>query len=125
MKDLKTICFVILAATQLSAQDTLKIEYKDGIISGYFIEPYTNSWNVYLQSPDGSENQIRYWTDYAQIIVQNGVNILHRVQDLYSPDGSLQSTWINVVEQESLHPIKFATHAPNGALFFLSSRLAG
>ncbi len=100
------------------AQDTLKVAPGGATIDGSFIEPYTNKWEVYVQTPDGQENHIRYWTDYVHIIEQDGTPLMHRVQDIYGADRSLQSTWINVVDHQTLVPKKFNVHSLAGVLVF-------
>lgn len=119
MKYLQIVFTMLFFASITHAQDTLKVIPGDKVINGSFIKPYTNKWEVYIQTPEGNETHIRYWTDYVHILEQDGKAILHRVQDLYGPDRSFQSTWVNVVEHESLIPIRFTSHAPGGALLLL------
>ncbi len=119
MKRLILIYLVIGVGAPVFAQDTVKVAPGGAIIDGSFIEPYTNKWEVYVQTPDDQENHIRYWTDYVHIIDQDGTPLMHRVQDIYGADRSLQSTWVNVVEHESLIPKRFTVQGPTGAIVFI------
>lgn len=118
MKRSILIYLILGVSASVYAQDTVKVAPGSAIIDGSFIEPYTNKWEVYIQTPNGQENHIRYWTDYVHIIKQDGTPLMHRVQDIYGADRNLQSTWINVVDHQTLVPKKFNVHSPTGALVF-------
>ena len=112
-----TLSLILLLLAQISvcnAQEALSVTPSNGIINASFIEPYVNKWNVYVKNPDGQESLIRIWTDYTQVLSVNGAEMLHRVQDLYGPDHSLQQTWINVVERVSLKPYRFSLYTTGG-----------
>jgi hypothetical protein len=103
----------------LKAQDTTFVESVDEIIKGDFIEPYTNKWQVSLIDTSGTKTTVRFWTDYTQILELNGVDYLHRVQDLYGSDNELQETWINIVEHKSLVPLRFTSQNASGGMMNL------
>lgn len=114
---IKSVTFLLLLLSlNVQAQDSVRVSPENGIIDGSIIEPYTNAWEVFVLDSDGNETHIRYWTDYVHILDQDGVMMIHRVQDLYSADRNLQTTWINVTEQKTLQPIRFTVHNPSGAL---------
>lgn len=86
---------------------------------GSFIENYTHKWEVYLEDTSGNKSLNRIWTDYVEIVELKDKKFLHRVQDLYNPDGSLQSTWINMVEHHNLKPWYFQSITPSGLNIFI------
>ncbi len=110
---------IVILGDTVFAQDTLKVAPGDMLIDGSFIEPYTNQWEVFVQTPEGQETHFRYWTDYVHILNQDGSSLLHRVQDIYGSDRVLQSTWINVVDHRTLLPKRFTAHTPLGVLIVL------
>ena len=100
------------------ASDTIKVTASNQLIDGSFIESYTNRWSVYFVDSSGNRVQNRHWTDYGNVIELNNNYFLHRVQDLYGPDWSFQSSWTNVVDHSTLLPWKFYTTSVNGQSLF-------
>jgi hypothetical protein len=90
-----------------------------GQIDGRFFEDYTHKWEVYFEDTLGNQTLNRIWTDYGEIMDVNDKKYLHRVQDLYNPDGTLQSTWINMVELPSMKPWYFQAVTPSGGNTFI------
>ncbi|MEX1014395.1 MAG: hypothetical protein WDZ80_04515, partial [Candidatus Paceibacterota bacterium] len=109
-----TLLYVI--SNQLFAQDALYVNPESNIIEGSFIEPYTNKWQVSINDTNGNKSTVRIWTDYAQILEIDGVDYLHRVQDLYSSNLELEETWINIVSHHDLFPKRFTSQNASGGL---------
>ncbi len=122
MKYFAGALFFLVHTSFLFAQDTLLVQPEKQFIDGSFIESYTNRWKVFVTDSTGNENLVRIWFDYAQILEQDGVNYIHRVQDLYNPQYELEATWINVIEHKTLLPKRFSSHTSTGNLSLLDFR---
>jgi len=110
------LALIFAGSNQLFAQDTITVKSESNIIDGSFIQPYTNKWQVSTIDKNKKRSVVRIWTDYAQVLELDGVDYLHRVQDLYSPNMELQETWINIVSKKNLLPRRFTSQNALGGL---------
>ena len=109
------IQFSIFASAQ---QDTIVILPGSKLVNGSIIKPYTNKWKLQISTPEGKVIPRGVWTDYGQIIELENKKYFHRIQDLYGPDMNLNDTWTNMVELETLIPVRFSTINPTGGFSY-------
>lgn len=112
------LSFLLLFSLNVNvcAQDTLLVEPEGNMLSGDIIEPYTNRWKVFVTDGKSDKKLVRIWTDYTQILEIDGMRRVHRVQDLYSANYDLEQTWINVVDAETLSPLRYSIRGAGGSL---------
>ena len=123
MRSKSILVFIVVLQTTflLAAQpDTLLINHNSKYISGKIIKPYTNKWKVTLIKPTGEKVENKIWTDYGQLIELNGIKYFHRVQNIYDAQMNLLDTWINMVEHNSLIPVRFTSIKPNGEFSYIT-----
>ncbi len=119
-KKLIILTLIISSIISITAQikDTLVILPGNEKINGSFIENYTNKWEVTFTTADGKKSFFRIWTDYMQMMELKEKVYLHRVQDIYDPNGNLLDTWTNFTEKKTLIPSTAATNTPKGNFTF-------
>ena len=120
MKTLSYLLFALYSFQSFSQSDTLVVSFGSNVLSGKFIEDYTNKWKVFYIDSTGKSTLNRIWTDYGQLITLDEKKYIHRVQDLYDAQLNLQDTWINMVEHETLRPVSFSTISPTGSFSYTS-----
>lgn len=114
-KAFSTISFLFLITVFVGAQkDTIVILPGSELVDGTIIKPYTNKWKLHIETAEGEIVPQGVWTDYGQIIELEKKKYFHRVQDLYDAEMNLLDTWINLVELETLIPVRFSTINPQG-----------